>query len=278
MKAPATAASRSSGNFTFKGVSIVNGAQTVSTLGRVDNDENLGRVRVPIRVIILKNAPAGFGGEVTRTNNLQNRVEARDFVAQDPEQGRLQMEMGMEGIEYQFLRSEDFVSSPKACDLVEVTTALACSSGDTSHAVAVKTGIGRFFLDLTRAPYKAIFNPALSGAKAFNTVMVQREIDAWIDSKKKDIAKKSGFSWGVLIHGNRILAAGVYKLIGPAIFSQPIDDFKSTLSNKSVFDKCELIYQRMVDVLEEDYPGKFLAVLFKSPAMSKAVYEKALAT
>jgi hypothetical protein len=213
LKAPAAVASRSSGNFQFKGASIVNGAQTVSTLTKIENDESLGKVRVPIRIILLKSAPEGFGGDVTRTNNLQNRVEARDFVAQDPEQTRLQMEMGIEGIEYQFLRSQDFVVSASSCELIEVTTALACASGDASHAVAVKTGIGRFFLDLKRAPYKAIFNLSLSGAKAFNTTLVQREIDAWIDAKKKAATKRSGFAWGVLIHGNRILAAGVFKLI-----------------------------------------------------------------
>jgi len=46
-KAPAGAASRSAGVFSFKGASIVNGAQTVSSLGKVDNDTSLGTVRVP---------------------------------------------------------------------------------------------------------------------------------------------------------------------------------------------------------------------------------------
>lgn len=274
-RAPASAASRSSGNFQLRGASIVNGAQTVSTLGRVENDEALGRVRVPIRVVLLKGAPPDFGGEVTRTNNLQNRIEARDFVAQDPEQSRLQMEMGMEGVEYQFLRSEDFVSSPTSCDLIEVTTALACASGDSSHAVAVKTGIGRFFNDLSRAPYKAIFNPSISGARAFNTTLVQRAIDEWIDAKKRSITKKSGFSWGVLVHGNRILAASAFKKLNTQGLSSPISDFRTVLPSLSIGDICEEVYAKMVDVLDQRYPGKFLAVLFKSPAMSKDVFESA---
>jgi hypothetical protein len=106
-KAPAGAASRSAGVFSFKGASIVNGAQTVSSLAKVDNDSALGNVRVPIRVILLKPAPAGFGDDVTRTNNLQNKVEPRDFVAQDLEQKRLRQEMAIEGIDYQFVRSEE---------------------------------------------------------------------------------------------------------------------------------------------------------------------------
>src|SRR4249919_3077938 len=82
-KAPISVASKSAGVFSFKGASVVNGAQTISSLARVAEDAKLAEVRVPIRVILLKAAPVGFGGEVTRTNNLQNRIEPRDFVAQD---------------------------------------------------------------------------------------------------------------------------------------------------------------------------------------------------
>ncbi|MFG1464894.1 AIPR family protein [Xanthobacter sp. DSM 24535] len=276
LKAPVAAASRSSGVFQFNGASIVNGAQTVSTLARVENDENLGLVRVPIRVILLKGAPEGFGGEVTRTNNLQNRVEGRDFVAQDPEQRRLQMEMAIESIEYQYLRSEDFISSPRSCELIELTTALACASGDASHAVAVKTGIGRFYNDLTKAPYKALFNAKLSGARAFNTITIQRKIDQWIDNKQSMAGKKSGFSWGVLIHGNRILASSVFKLIDVNIMSQSISDFDKSVQILNIEKKCDDIYKGMVSVLDKDYQGKFLAVLFKSTSMSKDVLEKSI--
>jgi hypothetical protein len=84
-KAPAGVASRSARVFSFRGASIVNGAQTVSSPAKVDDDAALDNVRVPIRVILLKTAPDGFGDDVTHTNNLQNRVESRDFVAQDTE-------------------------------------------------------------------------------------------------------------------------------------------------------------------------------------------------
>ena len=276
VKAPKGAASRSSGLFQFKGASIVNGAQTVSTLGRVDTEESLGKVRVPLRVILLKSAPENFGQEVTRTNNLQNRVEARDFVAQDPEQSRLQMEMGIEGIEYQFLRSGDFTASPSSCDLIEVTTALACASADPTYAVLVKTGIGRFFADLKRSPYTAIFNPSVSGAKAFNATLIQREIDSWIDGKKKSIAKKSGYAWGVLIHGNRILSAAVFAKVGASTLLQPIGEFYKNMDSLKVANICESVYDVMISSLEEKYPGRFLAVLFKSPSMSKHVFEDAV--
>lgn len=275
-KAPVSVASKASGNFHFEGASIVNGAQTVSTLGRIEDNEKVAQVRVPVRVIILSTAPEGFGGEVTRTNNLQNRVEARDFVAQDMQQTRLQMEMGIEGVEYQFLRSEDFIPSINSCELIEVTTALACASGDSSYAVQVKTGIGRFFLDLNKAPYKALFNPSLSGAKAFNATLVQREIDNWIDTKKKSLTKKSGAGWGVLIHGNRVIASCVFSLLNGNALLSPISEFRSSISSFFVNEKCESIYSHMVSIIEDQYPGKFLSVLFKNPSASKSIMEQAV--
>jgi hypothetical protein len=277
-RAPKSAASRTAGTFEFQGASIVNGAQTVSTLGRVETEDSLGKVRVSIRIIVLDGAPANFGSEVTRTNNLQNRVEGRDFVARDPEQNRIQQEMSIEGIEYQFLRSEDFALSANTCELIEVTTALACASTDPTLAVQAKTGIGRFFNDLTKAPYKALFNPQTSGARAFNCTLTQREIDGWIERKKATLAKRSGYPWGVLIHGNRILAAGVFKLIDRQITEKTIADFRSSLPSIRIDEKCEAIYCGIVGALERKYPGKFLAVLFKNPTMSKDVFEESVSS
>ncbi|SHI66337.1 AIPR protein [Aureimonas altamirensis DSM 21988] len=273
LKAPRSAASRTAGIFEFQGASIVNGAQTVSTLGRIEQDEKLGKVRVPIRIILLNGAPNNFGAEVTRTNNLQNRVEGRDFAAQDPQQSRLQQEMGIEDIEYQFLRSDTFIPSDRSCDIIEVTTALACAAADASLAVQLKTGIGRFFGDITRAPYKAIFNPSLSGAKAFNSTVVQRKIDLWIENKKKEVSKRSGYPWGVLIHGNRILAASVFKNISSDLLSKPIHDFSIHEPKIDIESICKRVYNSMVNELEKEYPNKFLAVLFKNPSMSKHIFD-----
>ena len=276
IKAPANAASQSAGQFSFRGASIVNGAQTVSSLSKVDNDANLGRVRVPIRIILLKTAPAGFGGDVTRTNNLQNRIESRDFVAQDPQQKRIREEMAVEGIDYQFVRSEEISPTSVSCELIEVTTALACASGDPTLAVQVKTGIGRFFNDLTKAPYKSVFNPSISGAHAFNVTVTNRRIEGWIERKKKSVAKKSGSPWGILIHENRILAAVVFKMYGLNKLSRPINEFSNETIDQSALDAmCEAAYGKMIKYADKHFPAKFLAVLFKNPSASKQVFDDA---
>jgi hypothetical protein len=223
---------------------------------------------------LLKAAPEGFGDDVTRTNNLQNRVEPRDFVAQDPEQKRLRQEMAIEGIDYQFVRSDESVSSPTACELIEVTTALACAAGDPGLAVQVKTGIGRFFADLKKVPYKALYNPSLSGAKAFNATLVNRTIEGWIEIKKKT-TKRSGPAWGALVHGNRILASVVFAKYAPTKLSQPIKDFGASFKYKDIEPLCEAAYTKIVAGVTQHYSGKFLAVLFKNPTMSKHLFDLA---
>lgn len=272
-RAPSAAASHSSGNFELKGASIVNGAQTVSMLAKVDDDNALGKVRVSIRIVILKDAPDNFGGDVTRTNNLQNRVEGRDFVSDDPEQMRIKNEMGIQGISYQFHRSADFIASSDSCDLIEVTTALACASADVSHSVAAKTGIGRFFNDLSKAPYKAIFNPKTTGARAFNATRVLRAIDLWIASKKMNAPKKSGYGWGVLVHGNRAIAASVFHKLGNNLVDCSIDEFDPNYEEK-VHSACDEVYPRMLEVLDEKFPNRALAVLFKGPNNCKIIFDE----
>lgn len=271
IRAPSKAASRATGRLELIGASIVNGAQTVSTLASVA-DESVSRVRVAVRIIVLSDAPSNFGKDVTRANNLQNRVEGRDFASDDAEQIRIKKEMAIEGIEYQTQRSTDFVYSEKRCELIEVTTALACASSDPAHSVAIKTGIGRFFNDLNKSPYRAIFNPSTNGAKAYNATRILRAVDRWIDSKKLG-AKRSGYSWGALVHGNRAIAASVFDLLGPQILNTTISEFDENYQQK-VSDACEVVYSLMVETLESDFPGKFLAVLFKNPTSCKQLYEK----
>jgi hypothetical protein len=137
----------------------------------------------------------------------------------------------------------------------------------------VKTGVSRVFADLKKVPYKALFNPSVSGARAFNATLVQREVDKWIEKKKRLLAKKSGTGWGVLVHGNRILAAAVFAKISKTKLEQPISAFPAELTSVDIPVIAASAYGKMVAEIQASYPNNFLAVLFKNPSMSKQVYE-----
>jgi hypothetical protein len=92
------------GMFHCEDVSIVNGAQTVGTIGKYGegNAKAVEQALVSLRIIV-RDDNQYFGDEVTRTNNRQNRIENRHFVALDPEQGRIRTELAIDGIEYQLV-------------------------------------------------------------------------------------------------------------------------------------------------------------------------------
>lgn len=169
--------SRDIGSFKASNISIVNGAQTVSVIGKYSQEggANLAKLRLPIRLISLEGAPEDFGANVTKTNNRQNRIESRDFVSLDDEQIRLKRELSLEGIEYNIVRSENVKTSASIIDLSEATIALACASTQVGLAVQAKREIGRFYDNLNKAPYKTIFNPQTNGIYLRNTVFALRK-------------------------------------------------------------------------------------------------------
>lgn len=87
-------------------MNIVNGAQTVGVVWELNRKDppHLASLdgRVHIRIISLENCPEGFGTDLTRATNTQNRILNRDFAALDPNQQRLAVEMSMDGRRYAF--------------------------------------------------------------------------------------------------------------------------------------------------------------------------------
>ena len=182
MKTMAGGSDTDYGTFHCENVSVVNGAQTVSTIGRhfTKSPDKVSKALVPLRVISLEKAEAHFGTSITKTNNRQNRIDNRDFVTLDPEQSRLRAELGVDGIIYNVIRSETGSRGDKAFDLVEATTSLACASGKTWLLVQLTREDGKLWEDITRAPYK-LFNPNLNSLYLWRVVQTQRVIEgAWI--------------------------------------------------------------------------------------------------
>lgn len=264
--------SRDIGSFRANNISIVNGAQTVSVIGKYaqEGGANLSKVRLPIRLISLEGAPEDFGASVTKTNNRQNRIESRDFVSLDEEQIRLKKELSLEGIEYNIVRSENVKTSASIIDLSEATVALACASTQVGLAVQAKREIGRFYDNLNKAPYKTIFNPQTNGIYLRNAVFSLRKIDEVISHLISDLPKKSGKEYGVLVHGNRMLAFLIFRKIGLHKFSNSFDfDFNSLDWLSDTKD----ILSKLMTEIETNYKDKFLATLFKNATICKAIAE-----
>lgn len=272
----AGAGSRELGNFKAIGAHVVNGAQTVSSVGRFHGDLNkLEKVRIPLRIISLQEAADEYEALITRSNNTQNRIEARDFVSQDKEQQRLRLELQMERVDYHIARSEGYKPSQTSFDLDEATIAVACSLGDSSLAVLAKREIGRFWIDLDRAPYKKLFNPQTSALQVYHAVLVQRLIEAKLSDEIMRLPKRSGKKYGVLVHGNCLLSSIVFARLK---LSQKLADSKfmpTTYEGEVGLELVQAVELITVE-LSERFIDSFPAVVFKNPTKSKALFDVCL--
>ena len=265
-KALAGGTNREIGSFKLSNIAIVNGAQTVSTIGKYaqqyQTTDNLSEILVQVRMIQLTDSPAEFGNSVTKSNNRQNRIENRDFASQDPEQIRLKSELAIDGIEYSIVRSEKAVYDiEKYFNLLDATVALACASGKVSLAVQVKSGIGKFYENLNKGIYKELFNPQTECYYLYNCVKIVRIIEAILQNKINGLGKKSGKKYLLYTHGNRIIEMFVLKIeFKPTELKQ-----KELNIDRLQISKCiDNVIPLMEEFIFSNYPDNFLATLFKN--------------
>jgi len=262
------------GLFRCEDLHVVNGAQTVSTIGRVGekSPEKLREVYVPLRIISLEHSDEPFGDIITKTNNRQNRIENRDFVNLDPEQTRICDELKLDGIEYNVMRTESFVPSTTSFDVVESTTALACAYTKVSIVVQLKREIGRLWEDINKPPYKELFNPSVSGMYIWRCVRVQRKIDKELEKISKD-SSLSGRDAGIAIHGNRLIAAMVFLKMESKKFSDFSFDYDAITTDVNVSNFTIQYFTILKDFIELKYENAIIPTLFKNLSKCKNLFQ-----
>jgi hypothetical protein len=263
------------GTFHCENISVVNGAQTVSTLGRhaLKAPDKVALAFVPLRAISLENADATLGTAITKTNNRQNRIDNRDFVTLDPEQSRLRAELGVDGVAYNVIRSDSVSRTDKSFDLVEATTALACASGKSGLFVQLKREIGKLWEDINRAPYKELFNPTTSSLYLWRSVQVQRLIDRGLDTMVTTDAL-AGRDLGLAVHGNRMMAAMVFRTLPIGRFGDPSFDLGSAFSDAQALSAVRSAYARLRGELDATYPNAIIPTLFKNMTKCTDLFTK----
>lgn len=160
-----------------RGLSIINGAQTVAAAAEVMNQPNppdISQARVML-TLIQANADGLFGPRVTRARNSQNPVSVANFASQDPIQERLRQELAGLGIAYHFRLEATAVPSANSILLEEAVCALSWLAVDARYPVWLKSGKGDIYNTETDA-YKALFVETLSGVHLANAVYFARTI------------------------------------------------------------------------------------------------------
>lgn len=211
---------RESGGFDFKNMSVINGAQTISTIGKAyqsgeATDDILSKVKISCRFIksLINNSDDATDDDVddisldiTIANNNQNKVTSRDFASKDPIQLELRKSISFEHpYQYEIKRSDTPQAnpSPYIIDMDDALNALVCCNFSLRNIANLKSNRGRFFESLTGPLYKSVFNPSITSVKVINAVNVYREcLNHLLHLEKTCTIKREQ---KIVIHGRYVL-------------------------------------------------------------------------
>lgn len=261
-KTPLHGSDRKIGSFICEDLSVVNGAQTVGSIGATyaTNPESVKQAQVLIRLISLEDCPEGLDTEITRATNTQNRIEPRDFASLDPEQQRLKTEMFLlHQKEYVYKSGDDTPSQENGCDIVEATIALACLNSDPGLAVQAKREIRKLWDNIERKPYKMIFNPGLTSIRLWRAVEIKRIVDSVLENEK---STREGRERLICVHGNRLILHKVFRRLPIDKFDDPDIDFE--IIKESASEETTLILNELIKAVEKRYSKSYPANIFKN--------------
>ncbi len=270
-KKPLGGGKRNSSVFVCEGVSVVNGAQTVGCIGELSrlDGTNLVDACVSVRLISLAKCGDAFGEEITRAANTQNRVERRDFAALDPEQERLRKELQIEmSMSYWYKSGEAYGDQSEGCSIEEATVGLACAQADVGLAVQAKREVGKLWEDITRPPYKLLFNGGLTALKMWRVVDVMRSVDQKL---KEEQALRSGRDRMVAVHGNRVILHQVFRAIGMAAIASSHTDPESLRVTAREAAKSAL--ELLISCVDKEFPQAYTNSLFKNVSKCRVLLE-----
>jgi hypothetical protein len=249
--------------FTFEGVSVVNGAQTVGVISSTISQgfPKAKQARILVRFISLENCPPEFGNDVTTATNTQNKIEVRDFVSLDTTHERIRQELSLDlNKTYAYKSGEKEPLPQEGCSIEEATIALACAYPDTQLAADVKSNISRIWEYTNKPPYTLLFNDNLSAIRLWKTIEIARYIQTEL-AKQQQISKDTERR-RVAIHGNRFVMHRVFQSLPLDRFDDPNFDTKTVFSDIEKSIPKEL--DEIVKAVGQHYPDIYLNTLFKS--------------
>lgn len=197
--------------FKVRGLSIINGAQTVASAAefvRQHPGKSIDDARVML-TLIKAPAEGPFGKQVTKARNHQNPVQTANFASLDETQERLRQEAAHLGYDYHYRPEIAVAAGVKAITLDEALRALALLQNDPRYPVWLKSEPARL-ANPDSSEYQALFVAQLTGAALINAVLCYRVIRLLVlDNEQKAPAK--GLERLVYRHGTHVITAAMMK-------------------------------------------------------------------
>lgn len=254
---------KSIGTFSCNGISVVNGAQTMGSIGSLSetNPHELGNLKVLVKFISLEGSPSGFGQRITVATNTQNKVEKKDFVSLDSEQGRIKYELKLEGIEYHYKRTDEKITPDDTNFMLEeVAYSLASLWDNVDYSTIVKKESGRLWEDVTKTPYTDLFNSTVSALKIIKAVKIYR----YVSNKMNGLASTTeGRERSIYRYGNSFVTYIVFQKMAKVIWSDGYQDF-GDFYDKKLPDLVDKYIDKVNKTIEAEYPESMIVYTLRN--------------
>lgn len=256
-------ADKSIGAFSCNSISVVNGAQTLGSIGSLhtSNPIELGKLKVMVKFISLEDSPSGFGQRITVATNTQNKVEKKDFVSLDTEQARIKIELKLENIEYHYKRTnEKVVADDNNFLLEEVGFSLASLFDNVDYSTMVKKESGKLWEDVTQQPYTDLFNQSTSAHKIIKALKIYRYITEKMDEMALD---SEGRERSIYRYGNSFVSHIVCQKINKAIWADSYPNFDD-FYNTSLPTLADNYIVQLKNAIETEYPDSMIVYVLRN--------------
>jgi AIPR protein len=286
-------AHRQVGKFRVRGLSIINGAQTVGAISKesVAYYETHPAV-VMATFVCLENAPDDFGDRVTQSRNRQNAVDIEDFAALDERQVVWQQTLRMAGIEYLIRQGEDDAPlSPTCFSVRELAPFLACTVTTNDwqdFVVAAKTDKKKLFgreglvtkTDPLRGSYERLFSDSLTARVMWRAVQIGRLVQATIRNRANAESDPVDLAAGSL-PASEILRNGAWLVLHIVFIRLNLQNGSTlTLSlaeQTAISREIDLIAERLVSTVQSTQWNKQVRSIFENKADCRIVKARLMA-
>ena len=142
-----------------------------------------------------------------------------------------------------------------------------CLWQDVTYSTIAKGYVGNLSDDITKAPYKALFNPSTNSYELLNAVLVVREIEKLLQNMK---VNESGKKYATCVHANRLIEHIVLQVKKEETsFSQSVIDIANEIG--SITTLLNIIIPAISNELETTFVDSYPANVFKNQAKTKAI-------
>jgi hypothetical protein len=264
--------------FTLHNFSVVNGAQTVGSIGLAGQSGGISadaKLMVTILEIGTEENSIELGRRITYARNTQTSVSREDFAALDPNQERLRQELAISEVIYHYRPSVDSSSGEEnQFSLADATRALACFSGNTQLVVLAKKEIS-LINDRNGPYYQRLFRDDLTGTQLYLKVQIYRYADNILEqAERTDQGRRQLF----FRHG-RYFILHIWARRNQAILNKAklilSDDDKLEIS-RQILELAEQIYSISETMFAADDKGylKIFRNLTDAQPLAQAVMEQ----